>query len=212
MINKNCTNCNSVLKETSVYCNSCGTKNAPSKLDNWANVYLQLGETDLLSQINQNPLSWQWCVTYGNEAYDLMEYYEAIEYFTKALEFNIKEAEKLSHIYNMLGISYGQVQISDKCRLYLDLCISANPKNFVAWQNRAAYKIFFGENEAGLEDLRHLMENMEMQPKGWYFLGMAFENLKDYQKARMGYEKAIKEGYTIAKENLEELLKKWPRN
>jgi tetratricopeptide (TPR) repeat protein len=139
----NCTNCQKPLTDSQVYCNGCGLKNRPSKLDNWINVYTDFGDIE----VNSNPLTWEDCKRIGASAYHSGQLYEALEYFEQALKFQIDDTNEMSSIFNEIGIIYGQLGDDKKCLLYLNLSVASNPNNFTALENRAAQKIYMGRRE-----------------------------------------------------------------
>jgi len=197
-----CPNCNTIIPDNNIYCNNCGIKLNPSEIDNWVNVNIDL---DGLI-VNANQLTWGKCKILGVEAYKNGNFYEAIEYFGEAFKFEIEDAKEISNIYNELGICYGQIEDYKKSLIYIDLAISANAENFIAIENRIGVKMKLGNEKGAIVDISILFENGKMVPKMWHTLGIALENIKQYENARQAYECAINEGYLLAAKDLEDIL------
>ena len=108
------------------------------------------------------------CYELGIETYRQRKYYEAIEYFTKALTFKIDDKTMISNIYNEIAICQINKGDTSKGLLNLDLAILANHQNYVAIENRAGLRISLKRDEReAIEDFQILIDNSRMTPSLW---------------------------------------------
>lgn len=199
-----CDKCNSDVKESSIYCNRCGKKLKPSKIDDWPNVLIDIGG----QKVNANPLTWQYSKHIGTEAFRAGDYYEAIEYFETAITFEHDSMDEVSNLYNELAISIANIADYKKALTYIELSISANPNNAIALANRAGIKMKLDDFNGAISDYRLLIDKNKMEPRMWHSLGIAHENQKQLEEAKLAYLKAISLGYHNATKDLNDVITK----
>jgi len=208
-----CKECFAALSNKSVYCNSCGTKNAKSRLDNYATAYIDM--PGISQKVWANPITYSVCEDFALEAFESKEYYEAIEYFSFSLNnsyFLISEKKQLSFIYNFLGCCYMDLKKFYDAINNFNLAIINNPLNYDVYENRSQVFIKINNPNKAIDDIKILFDNNKMTPRFWYVLGIANENAGKYELAKASYEEAIKLGYIDAQKDLNEINQKSNKN
>jgi len=201
----NCEKCNASITNEDVYCNKCGKKLKPSRIENYVTSFMELNGV----KMPINPFTLNLCKDFANEAFEKGNYYEAIEYYSFALShFEISDLFDKSNLNNQLGISLGYTRDFNKALEYINKAISFNPSNFQLIENRVMAKLNLADDKGAVSDIEILLDNSKMRPHMWYYLGVANENLNFYDSAKLAYQRAIDEGYSNAKSDLLELQKK----
>jgi tetratricopeptide (TPR) repeat protein len=201
-----CKNCSSEVNPTSVYCNNCGYKLKASLLNEHVSFEVDLGNG---LKIPTNPLSFEYCLQIGANAYHKGEYYEAIEYLTHALTFNETPIKSLSNCYNEIGISYMKLRKDEIAVKYLRLSIAANPEYIIPRENLVSTLCALDDVNSAFEEFKRLaLDFPDFNPRLWHSIGIACENSKRYPDAKKFYEKAIECGIENAEEDLLDVIRK----
>jgi len=198
-----CSNCDAEINKINVYCNNCGKKLKASKIDNWKHVVVDDGFNSMIGG-----LSSEICQSFGFEAIKNQQYYEALEYYDRATKFKNIDKKNLSDSYTGIAVAYQRIGDINEALNFNNLAILSNPSNFSAIGNRASIKIQLEDDLSAISDLEILINNSQMKPNFWFYLGVAYENIESLDKAKVAYEKAIAEGFNLASDYLTDVIKR----
>jgi len=197
---KYCSKCLTEIRTTDVYCNDCGNKLKPSKIDTLSlNAVYQ----------SKKELFYNTCMEYAKDALKMKSYYEAIEYFNKALEICIdKKPFNLCEIFNGVGLAYYGLGKFIESERSLKNSIEVFPNFSSPYENLVATYFSMGEYDKLFDTCDLIAPNFPISPQVWYYVAHANDNLKSYNIARVAYQNAIEGGLKECVNDLSKLLKK----
>ena len=201
---KTCRKCNFKYEKLEVYCNYCGTKMNPSKIDTFPSPYEDYYADNGISEIDLFVAKEM-----GGDAINEQSYYEAIEYFQKALDLTTEDSlfDKADAL-NGIGISYFKLNNFIEAEKYFINIKEIMPSFPFTYENLIA-------TYYNLEDLEKMFIICETMPKNieitasiWYYVGMANEKLGDLEISRNAFNKAVVGGMESCFEDLSRILLK----
>ena len=205
---KTCKNCNNKHDKVEVYCKICGTKMNQSKIDTFPSPNEEYYKENGISEID--------VIVAKEMASDAMEdesYYEAIEYFQKAIDFSGNEHSfDKADATNGIGICYFQLKNYIEAEKYFvknKQLLSAFP---FTYENLVATYYNLEEFDKMFEICENLPDNIEITPTIWYFVGLANEKIGDLEFSRTAFNKAVLGGMDNCFEDLNRVLMKINKN
>ncbi len=123
----------------------------------------------------------------GSDSYGIGEYEQAIDYYSRAIEFD----PKYSIAYNRRGSSYGSLSQYMKAIRDFNKAIELDPKSSHAYYNRGLSYHKFGQYEKSLKDFNKAIELDPKSSHAYYNRGLSYHALGQYEKAIEDYNKAI---------------------
>lgn len=145
---ENCPKCKEKVAVDDVYCNNCGNKIRTSKIDTSSDENLE-------SISIQNSLflsDYETLMKFANESFAVAHYYEALEYFNKALNscVNLKIFH-LCSLYNGIGQSYFCLGKYNEAESFFNKSIEIFPDYSAPHENLAATYFKMGKYDEFFE-------------------------------------------------------------
>lgn len=205
----NCPKCKEKVEANDVYCNKCGNKIRSSKLNTLYNENLE-------SMSIGNPIfSYDYNTIFkmANESLMHSNYYEALEYFNKALSscVNLKIFH-LCSLYNGIGQAYMGLEKYENAESFFNKSIEIFPDFSAPYENLVATYFKMCKYDKFFETCEFISLNFPISAKVWYYLAHAHEKLGHFNIARVAYQNAINNGMKECVDELSNLLKKINNN
>jgi len=202
---EDCPKCKEKVAVDDVYCNNCGTKIRTSKIDTSSDENLE--SISIGSPLFSS--DYDTLMKLANESLSVANYYEALEYFNKALNscVNLKIFH-LCSLYNGIGQSYFGLGKYNEAKSFLNKSIEIFPDFSAPYENLAATYFEMGKYDEFFETCELISCNFPISAKVWYYLAHAHENRGRYNIARVAYQNAIDNGMTECVVELSNLFKK----
>lgn len=199
-----CKKCSLTYENLVVYCDNCGEKINPSKIDTFPYPNKEYYE---LNDINEVDL--YLAKEMGSEAIQENCFYEGIEYFRKAIELtpsgdSFNNADSL----NGIGICFFKLKNYREAINYFSKIIDLLPAFPFSYENIIASYFNLNEFEKMFEICESMPSTIEVTPQIWYYVGKANEYLGSYSISRTAFQNAINGGMNESFDDLTRILKK----
>lgn len=200
-----CPKCKASVAADDESCKNCGTRIRTSKVDTSSEEYSK--STSL-----KDPLfisDYDTLMEFAIESLELANYYEALEYFNKALKFckNLKIFH-LCNLYNGIGQANFGLGKYNEAESFFNKSIEIFPDFSAPYENLAATYFKMGIYEELFEICELISSKFPISNQIWYYLAHAHEDLGHYKVARVAYQNAINGGLNECINDLSNLLKK----
>lgn len=129
----------------------------------------------------------------GRSLLELGSFQEAVECFTKAMEFNYSDIE----IYKCFARAFEQLGNLDKALYYLNYGLKKEPGNEDFLLERSNLHVKMSSFSAALDDLQKILNVQSENPYISYKLGKAYYQNKEYQKTLNAMSKALEKGELV---------------
>jgi DNA polymerase III epsilon subunit-like protein len=202
--NNTCKKCKKYYNELVVYCNNCGEKMSPSKID-----MFPYPNEEFYKLNNINEIDLYLAKDLGSEAIDEDCFYEAIEYFQKAIDLtNKNDLSNRADSLNGIGICYFKLNKFKEAANHFNELIELMPTFPFSYENLIVTYFNLNEYELMLDVCESMPKNIEVTPTIWLYVGKVNELKNCYSIARNAFQRAFDGGLDECFEDLNRILKK----